>query len=79
MTEFQDYLFEKSKNWIPKDIKKNALHKQLGIPEDKKLPMETLKKKKELLQKKAEGDKKLSAADSKLLKRVNFAITMKRK
>jgi len=33
-----------AKNWIQKAIKKpGALHKQLGIPKDKKIPLEKLK------------------------------------
>ena len=32
----------KTKNWIPKNIKPGRLHKDLGIPLDKKIPMSTL-------------------------------------
>lgn len=31
------------KKWIPKDLKKGALHKQLGIAADKTIPLGTLK------------------------------------
>jgi hypothetical protein len=64
--------------WIQKtDMKKGALHKKLNVPEDKKIPKSLLNKLKKELMAKAEGDKKLSAADSKLLKQVNLALTLK--
>ena len=53
---------------------KGALHKQLGKPESEKLSKAELESIKRDLQKKAEGDKKLSAADRKLLRRVIFAL-----
>jgi len=56
---------------------KGALHKKLGIPEGDKIPQAKLKSLKKELMKKGEGDKKLSAADSKLLKQVNLALTLK--
>ena len=66
------------KKWIQKtDMKKGALHKKLNVPEDKKIPKSLLNKLKKELMAKAEGDKKLSAADSKLLKQVNLALTLK--
>ena len=69
---------EGKEKWIQKtDMKKGALHKKLGIPEGDKIPQAKLKALKKELMKKAEGDKKLSAADSKLLKQVNLALTLK--
>ncbi|MCX7353060.1 MAG: hypothetical protein NTW22_07360 [Proteobacteria bacterium] len=66
------------KKWIQKtDMKKGALHKKLNVPEDKKIPKTLLNKLKKELIAKGEGDKKLSAADSKLLKQVNLALTLK--
>ena len=66
------------KKWIQKtDMKKGALHKKLNVPEDKKIPKTLLNKLKKELMAKGEGDKKLSAADSKLLKQVNLALTLK--
>jgi hypothetical protein len=66
------------KKWIQKtDMKKGALHKKLGIPEGDKIPQAKLKSLKKELMKKAEGDKKLSASDSTLLKQVNLALTLK--
>jgi len=66
------------KKWIQKtDMKKGALHKKLNVPEDKKIPKSLLNKLKKELMAKGEGDKKLSAADSKLLKQVNLALTLK--
>ncbi len=69
---------EAEEKWIQKtDMKKGALHKKLGIPEGDKIPVSKLKSLKKELMKKGEGDKKLSAADSKLLKQVNLALTLK--
>jgi len=69
---------ESEKKWIQKtDMKKGALHKKLNVPEDKKIPKTLLNKLKKELMDKGEGDKKLSAADSKLLKQVNLALTLK--
>jgi hypothetical protein len=68
----------KDEKWIQKtDMKKGALHKKLGVAEGDKIPQAKLKSLKKELMKKAEGDKKLSAADSKLLKQVNLALTLK--
>ena len=69
---------KKEKKWIQKtDMKKGALHKKLNVPEDKKIPKTLLNKLKKELMAKSKGDKKLSAADSKLLKQVNLALTLK--
>jgi len=69
---------ESDEKWI-QDTKmhKGALHKKLGIPEDEKIPNSKLQSLKKELMKKGEGDKKLSAEDSKLLKQVNLALTLK--
>ena len=70
---------KKEKKWIQKtDMKKGALHKKLGVPEGDKIPVSKLKELKTELSKKAEGNKKLSNADSKLLKQVNLALTLKK-
>lgn len=63
--------------WIPKKMKKGALSRELGIPEDEDIPMSVINKKIKTLQKKAEGDKKLSASESKLLHRLMAAKNMK--
>jgi len=64
--------------WIQKtNMEKGALHKKLGIPEGEKIPNSKLTSLKKELMKKSEGDKKLSADDSKLLKQVNLALTLK--
>ena len=68
---------ESEDKWIQKtNMKKGGLHKALGIPEGQKIPKTKLNKIKKELTSKAEGDKKLSAADSKLLKQVNMALTL---
>ncbi len=53
---------------------KGALHRQLGKEKDEKISKRELESIKKRLQKKAEGDKKLSAEDRKLLRRVVFAL-----
>ena len=58
------------------NMKKGGLHKALGIPEGNKIPKSKLNSIKKDLMSKAKGDKKLSAADSKLLKQVNMALTL---
>lgn len=68
---------ESEDKWIQKtDMKKGALHKKLGIPEGQKIPKSKLNSIKKDLMAKAKGDKKLSSADSKLLKQVNMALTL---
>lgn len=64
--------------WIPKDMKKGALSKKLGIPEEKNIPMEVINKKIAALRKKGEGDKKLTAAESKTLHQLIAAKNMKK-
>jgi len=72
------YESKRSKKWIQKtDMSKGLLHKRLGIPEGDKIPVSKLKSLKTELTKKSEGDKKLSVSDSKLLKQVNLALTLK--
>jgi len=68
---------EAEEKWIQKTgMKKGALHKKLGIPEGNKIPKSKLNSLKKELMAKAKGDKKLSAADSTLLKQVNLALTL---
>jgi hypothetical protein len=74
----KEYNVNESKDkWIQKtNMKKGGLHKSLGIPEGQKIPKSKLNSIKKDLMSKAKGDKKLSAADSKLLKQVNMALTL---
>jgi hypothetical protein len=68
---------ESEDKWIQKtNMKKGGLHKALGIPEGNKIPKSKLNSIKKDLMSKAKGDKKLSAADAKLLKQVNMALTL---
>lgn len=70
---------KKDKKWLKKAIKNpGKLHKQLGVPEDEKIPMEKINSKIEELEKKSEGDKKLDKKESKLLRRLVLAKTMKK-
>lgn len=69
---------KKDLNWIHKSIKKpGALHKALGIPKEDNIPMEKINSKIEELQKEAEGDKKLSKKDRKMLRRLVLAKKLK--
>jgi len=74
----KEYNVNESENkWIQKTkMKKGGLHDTLGIPEGKKIPKAKLNAIKKDLTTKAKGDKKLSDADSKLLKQVNMALTL---
>jgi hypothetical protein len=68
---------KEEEKWIQKTgMKKGALRKKLGVPEGEKIPKSKLNSLKKELMKKSEGDKKLSASDSKLLKQVNLALTL---
>jgi hypothetical protein len=68
---------ESDDKWIQRTkMKKGGLHKSLGIPEGEKIPKSKLNKIKKDLMSKSEGNKKLSAEDSKLLKQVNMALTL---
>jgi hypothetical protein len=74
----KEYNVNESENkWIQKTkMKKGGLHDALGIPEGKKIPKSKLNAIKKDLTTKDKGDKKLSDADSKLLKQVNMALTL---
>lgn len=64
--------------WIQKAIKnKGALHRQLGVSQEKKIPTEKLEKVVNAIQKKSEK-KKLTASELKLLRRANLAKTLRR-
>lgn len=66
------------KKWIQSAIEKpGALKKKLGISGDEKIPVEKLKSLKKELQKKSEGDKKLSKSDLTLLKQINLALNLR--
>jgi hypothetical protein len=54
-----------------------ALHKDLGIPADKKIPMSVINKKIAAIRAKEKDGKKLSAEDRKELKRLVLAKTLK--
>lgn len=72
-------LQEGGKKWIQKaDIKKGALHRELGIPEDEKIPVGKLTSIRDRLSKEAEGDKTLDAKKSRTLKRVNLALSFRK-
>ena len=58
------------------DLKKGALHKALGIPDNKLIPLSKLQSLKSRLHKKAQKGK-LTPAELTLLRRVNLAIKFK--
>jgi hypothetical protein len=70
--------FLNEEKWIPKDMKKGALSKKMGVPEEKNIPMAAINKRIAALEKKGEGDKKLSAADLKTLHQLVAAKNMKK-
>ena len=70
---------KKAEKWIQKAIKKpGALHKALDVPKDESIPMEKINKKiEELQEKKDKEDEGLTKKESKLLRRLNLAKTLK--
>lgn len=69
-----DFDTQDTEKWMQGAVKKpGALSKSLGIPEKENIPMSLINEKIAALRKKAEGDKKLSASDKKLLERLLFA------
>lgn len=81
MRDFIEWVVEEEKGgkkWIKGAIKEpGALRDHFGKKEGEKISDEELQTLIDRLQKKAEGDKKLSAADAKLLKQAVFARTLK--
>jgi hypothetical protein len=70
---------QESDKWIQgADMKKGALHQELGIPEGEKIPYALLRSKKLELQTKAQGGKTLSDKESTTLKRVGLALTLRK-
>jgi len=68
----------RQKKWIQSAIKRpGALHRQLGIPEGKKIPREKLLEIKRRLTAKAKKGK-LSPSELRLLRRVNLALTLRK-
>jgi len=65
---------QKADEKMEKKGTKGTLHRDLGKKEGEKLSKSELESKKAALQKKGEGDKKLSAEDRKLLRRIVFAL-----
>ena len=70
---------KKDKKWLKKAIKNpGSLHKTLGVPLDEKIPLDKINSKVDELKKASEGDKKLDKKESKLLRRLVLAKTMKK-
>jgi|TARA_R110000751_G_scaffold4582_2_gene22256 hypothetical protein len=64
--------------WIEKAIKKpGALRKEMGVKAGEKIPTEKLQSEETRLRKRGEGEKKLSTADRKKLRRVVLAQTLR--
>lgn len=67
------------KKFIKEAIKKpGALRKALGAKKGEKIPAKEIKSKISTLRKKAAGDKKLTPSESKMLKRLILAKTLKK-
>lgn len=63
--------------WIDKAIKRpGALREAMGAEEGEPIPKEKLRKKKAELEKKAEGSKKLTETQRRLLRQINLAETL---
>ena len=68
---------KKVKKWEQNlDLKKGSLHRELGIPEDKLIPLSKLESLKNRLHAKAQKGK-LTPKELTLLRRVNLAIKFK--
>ena len=66
------------KKWIKKAIKRpGALRKKMGVKEGEKIPEAKLDKTVSRLRKAAEGDKKLSSAQRRLLRQASMAQTLR--
>ena len=79
--ELKKVLKEAQEKWMQKaskDLDKGGLHKDLGISQDKEIPMSLINKKIKELHAKKEKDGKLSASDLKLMRRLNFAKNAKK-
>ena len=64
------------KKWIQKAVERpGALHRHFGIPEDEKIPTEKLRAE----QSKLRAKKDRTEAESRLLKQVNMALTLRSK
>jgi len=71
----------KGEKWMQKAVhpsRKGELRSKMGAKEGENIPLADLEKKKTALQKKGEGDKKLSAADRKELQQIIFAINARK-
>lgn len=67
-------VLKEQEKWIQKaNLKKGALHRDLGIKQGEKIPMSVINSKLAMLKRKAKGDKKLSAKDQRLRRRLQFA------
>jgi hypothetical protein len=76
LVSFEDFSVIQEKKWIQAaKLKKGALHRSLGIAEDEIIPISTINQKIASLHAKSELTKK----ESKLLKRLNLAKTLKSK
>lgn len=67
------------KKWMGPAVKRpGALRKHYGVTGDATIPPSKLKADKARLMKKAAGDKKLTAAELRLLKQINYALTTRK-
>lgn len=69
---------KQAEKWIQDAIKRpGALHDELGIPEDKNIPMSTINSEIDKLEDKAEGEKTLPKDELRELRQLNLAKTLK--
>lgn len=74
---YEILLIEKTSFSFLKHLKKGALSRDLGIPEEENIPLTTLANLQKKLKAKAKDSSKLSPSESRLLKRVTLAIFLK--
>ena len=81
LNTFGDFkVIQEEKKWIQKaKLKKGALRKSLGVPKGEVIPISTINAKIETLNAKKEKGEELTKKESKLLKRLNLAKTLKTK
>ena len=69
----------RKKKWIPKNLNKGALSRYFGIPEEEEnIPISMINDEIKKLHNKKEREGNLTKTELKLLRRLNFAKTMKK-
>jgi len=72
-------LARRGKKWIKGAIKRpGALRKKMGVAKGKKIPASKLAARKKVLQKKGEGEKKLTTTERRELRQITLAQTLRK-